>query len=86
MAMPTYKVEDISAPKDELADPVKEEARAAKLLSKAQAAEEREQAAAKKYFEKQQLKAKDLAEQGAIKARVEAGRQAAREAKMASKQ
>lgn len=86
MSFPTYKVEDISSPKEvQLEDPVKEAARVAKQQATADKAAEKEQANAKAYFEKQKATTAKKAEKEAIQAQVAAGRQAAKEAKFAGK-
>ena len=86
MSMPSYKVEDISAAKEEgFADPVKEEARIAKLKSIEEAKTEKETAQAKAGYEKQQAGLAKKAEKDAIKAQVAAGRQASKDAKSVAK-
>eukprot|EP00545_Synedropsis_sp_CCMP1620_P010526 CAMPEP_0119010684 /NCGR_PEP_ID=MMETSP1176-20130426/5171_1 /TAXON_ID=265551 /ORGANISM="Synedropsis recta cf, Strain CCMP1620" /LENGTH=192 /DNA_ID=CAMNT_0006963391 /DNA_START=58 /DNA_END=636 /DNA_ORIENTATION=- len=89
-SMPTYKIEEISAAKEEplvdSADPVKNEARDARVQANAKSGAEKEQAKAKAFAAKQQTKANAKAESEAIKARVAAGRQATRDAKLAAKQ
>lgn len=87
LSMPSYKVESISAPKDEpLADPSKQEARSEKYKATEQAKVDKEQELAKKSYEKQKAAYEKKAEKESIKAEVAAGRQAAKEAKLASKQ
>jgi len=86
LSMPKYKVEEISAPKEEtLADPVKEEERLEKKKAMVQGKAEKEQEQAKKGYEKQMATMKKKAEKEAVKAEVAAGRQAAKEAKLAAK-
>ena len=86
LSMPKYKVEEISAPKEEtLADPVKEEERLEKKKAMVQGKAEKEQEQAKKGYEKQMAIIKKKAEKEAVMAEVAAGRQAAKEAKLTAK-
>ena len=85
-SMPKYKVEEISAPKEEtLSDPVKEEERLEKKKAIEQVKAEKEQEQAKKGYEKQMAIIKKKAEKEAVMAEVAAGRQAAKEAKLTAK-
>jgi hypothetical protein len=86
LSMPKYKVEEISAPKEEtLSDPVKEEERLEKKKAIEQVKAEKEQEQAKKGYEKQMAIIKKKAEKEAVMAEVAAGRQAAKEAKLTAK-
>jgi len=87
LKMPKYKVEEISEPKDEpyADDPSTEEARSEKQKTPKQVKAEKEQEQAKKGYEKQMATMKKKAEKEAVKAEVAAGRQAAKEAKLAAK-
>lgn len=88
MSLPSYKVEELSTAKDEpnVVDPAKEEERNARIAARAKAAAEKNQTKEQVMLAKKQAKAKDKAEADAIKARVAAGRQATRDAKVAAKQ
>eukprot|EP00548_Thalassiothrix_antarctica_P016031 CAMPEP_0194177460 /NCGR_PEP_ID=MMETSP0154-20130528/11183_1 /TAXON_ID=1049557 /ORGANISM="Thalassiothrix antarctica, Strain L6-D1" /LENGTH=195 /DNA_ID=CAMNT_0038892009 /DNA_START=69 /DNA_END=659 /DNA_ORIENTATION=+ len=83
MTLPSYKMQEISAPKAEesFADPVKEEARIAKLKYVEQKIANKEEAQAKAAYEKQQVKLAKNAAAEAMKAQVAAERQAMKDAK-----